>query len=245
MIVIGGRDSSNTQKLYDISRQQCNNTYYIQTLVDLDLTVFESASRVGITAGASTPNDIIKEVQKKVSEILGEEIKDEFGKMLSEELANGSIRRGQVIEGEVISVKPDEIFVNIKGKADGVVKASEYSNTPVDLTTEVKAGDPITVKVISTNDGEGQILLSCKQVRAEKASARLKEAFENQEILTGVVDNVGPKGLNVIVEENRVFIPASLVSDVFERDLSKYAGQEIDFGGGLDIPGYTAYLLQI
>ena len=229
MIVIGGKNSSNTQKLYEISRQQCNNTYYIQTLADLDLTVFESDGRVGITAGASTPNDIIKEVQKKVSEILGEEIKDEFGKMLSEELANGSIRRGQVIEGEVISVKPDEIFVNIKGKADGVVKASEYSNTPVDLTTEVKPGDPITVKVISTNDGEGQILLSCKQVRAEKASAKLKEAFENQEILTGVVDNVGPKGLNVIVEENRVFIPASLVSDVFERDLSKYAGQEIEF----------------
>ena len=222
MIVIGGRNSSNTQKLYEISRQKCNNTYYIQTLVDLDLTVFESASRVGITAGASTPNYIIKEVQNSMSE-------QSFEELLQDESPVVSIRPGQVIEGEVITVKPDELVVNINYKSDGIVTASEYSNTLVDLTTVVKPGDPITVKVIKTNDGDGQVLLSHKRVAAEKAYAELEEAFNNGTILKGTVTQVLSGGLSVQVSECRVFIPASLVSDTFERDLSKYLNQEVEF----------------
>ena len=221
MIVIGGKDSSNTQKLYEISRQQCNNTYYIQTLVDLDLTVFESDSRVGITAGASTPNYVIKEVQDSMSEL-------SFEEMLQDETPV-SIRPGQVVEGEVITVKPDELVVNINYKSDGIVTANEYSNTPVDLTTVVKPGDPITVKVIKTNDGDGQVLLSHKRVAAEKAYAELEEAFKNETILKGKVTQVLSGGLSVTVSECRVFIPASLVSDTFERDFSKYLDQEIEF----------------
>ena len=222
MIVIGGRNSSNTQKLYEISRQKCNNTYYIQTLVDLDLTVFESASRVGITAGASTPNYIIKEVQNSMSE-------QSFEELLQDESPVVSIRPGQVIEGEVITVKPDELVVNINYKSDGIVTANEYSNTLVDLTTVVKPGDPITVKVIKTNDGDGQVLLSHKRVAAEKAYAELEEAFNNGTILKGKVTQVLSGGLSVQVSECRVFIPASLVSDTFERDLSKYLNQEVEF----------------
>ena len=94
MIVIGGKSSSNTQKLYDISKKECNNTYYIQTLVDLDLTVIESAKRVGITAGASTPNHIIKEVQNSMSELSFEELLNQ-----SEENGN-AVRHGSVIEGK-------------------------------------------------------------------------------------------------------------------------------------------------
>ena len=221
MIVIGGKNSSNTQKLYEISRQQCNNTYYIQTLVDLDLTVFESASRVGITAGASTPNYVIKEVQDSMSEL-------SFEEMLQDETPV-SIRPGQVVEGEVITVKPDELVVNINYKSDGIVTAAEYSNTPVDLTTVVKPGDSITVKVLKTNDGDGQVLLSHKRVAAEKAYAELEEAFNNQEVLKGKVTQVLSGGLSVTVNECRVFIPASLVSDTFERDLSKYLDQEVEF----------------
>ena len=221
MIVIGGKDSSNTQKLYEISRQQCNNTYYIQTLVDLDLTVFESASRVGITAGASTPNHVIKEVQDSMSEL-------SFEEMLQDETPV-SIRPGQVVEGEVITVKPDELVVNINYKSDGIVTAAEYSNTPVDLTTVVKPGDSITVKVLKTNDGDGQVLLSHKRVAAEKAYAELEEAFNNETVLKGKVTQVLSGGLSVTVSECRVFIPASLVSDTFERDLSKYLDQEVEF----------------
>jgi 4-hydroxy-3-methylbut-2-enyl diphosphate reductase len=190
----------------------------------LDLTVFESASksdvRVGITAGASTPNYIIKEVQDSMSEQSFEE--------LLEEQKPVSIRPGQVIDGKVVSVKEDELVVDIHYKSDGILKASEYSNEPVDLTTVVKEGDDIKVKVLKTNDGEGTVLLSHKKVALEKAYETIEEAFKNHTVLTGKV--VGAKnGLIVNVSECRVFIPASLVDDTFVRDLDKYIGQDIQF----------------
>ena len=221
MIVIGGSSSSNTQKLYEISRQQCKNTYYIQTLVDLDLTAFESVGRVGITAGASTPNKIIKEVHDSMSEI-------SFEQMLQEEDLV-TIKTGQIVEGKVINVKPDELVVDIHYKSDGIVTASEYSNTPVDLTTVVKVGDPITVKVLKTNDGEGQVVLSVKRVMAEKAYEELEKAFNEGTVVKGTVTQALSGGLSVTVNECRAFIPASLVSDTFEKNLDKYVGQEIEF----------------
>ena len=224
MIVIGGMNSSNTQKLYDISRKECKNTYYIQTLVDLDLTVIKSAKRVGITAGASTPNNIIKEVYDSMSELSFEELLKQ-----SEENEN-KIKPGSVVEGKIIDVKPDEIVVDIQYKADGIITRNEYSNTPnIDLTTVAKVGDPIKVKVIKTNDGEGQVLLSYKRVAAEKSYAMLEEAFENETVLTAKVTQVLEGGLSVSVEECKVFIPASLVSDVYEKNLDKFLNQEIEF----------------
>ena len=224
MIVIGDPSSSNTKKLYEISRQQCENTYYVQTLDDLDLTVIESASRVGITAGASTPKKIIKEVHDSMSET-----NEEFEKLLQQE-DDFSIRTGQIVDGTVIGVKPEEIIVDIHYKSEGIVTRDEYSNTPnLDLTTVVKEGDPITVKVIKTNDGEGQVVLSYKRIAAEKAYAKLEEAFNNEEVLKGTVVQALNGGLSVLVDECKVFIPASLVSDTFERDLKKYEGQEVEF----------------
>ena len=223
MIVIGGRNSSNTQKLYDISKKECANTYYIQTLVDLDLAAFESVGRVGITAGASTPNHIIKEVHGSMAE--------DFGTMFEASLAEESrISVGKVVKGTVIDVKDDEIILNINYKADGVITKSEYSNDAnVSLKDKVQVGETIEAKVIKTNDGDGQVLLSVKRVAAEKANEKLEEAFNNEEILKGVVTQVLDGGLSVTVEEARVFIPASLVSDVFEKDLTKYKGQEVEF----------------
>ena len=223
MIVIGGRNSSNTQKLYEISKKECENTYYIQTLVDLDLTTFESVSRVGITAGASTPNYIIKEVHSSMAEL-------SFEQMLENDESKASIRQGEIIDGTIIGVKPDEIVVDIKYKSDGIITRNEYTNTPnADLTELVKVGDPITVKVIKTNDGEGQVALSYKRVAAEKVNEKLEEAFNNGDILTGKVVQVVNGGLNVLYEETRIFIPASLVSDLYEKNLDKYLDQDIEF----------------
>ncbi len=223
MIVIGGRNSSNTQKLYDISKKECANTYYIQTLVDLDLAAFESVGRVGITAGASTPNHIIKEVHGSMAE--------DFGTMFEASLAEESrISVGKVVKGTVIDVKENEIILNINYKADGVITKSEYSNdVNVSLKDKVQVGETIEAKVVKTNDGDGQVLLSVKRVAAEKANEKLEEAFNNEEILKGVVTQVLDGGLSVTVEEARVFIPASLVSDVYEKDLTKYKGQEVEF----------------
>ena len=107
---------------------------------------------------------------------------------------------------------------------------NEYTNTPnVDLTTVVAVGDSMEAKVLKVNDGEGQVLLTYKRLAAEKGSKRLEEAFENKEVLKAVVSQVMTGGLSVVVEEARVFIPASLVSDTYEKDLSKYLGQEIEF----------------
>lgn len=223
MIVIGGRNSSNTQKLYEISKKECENTYYIQTLVDLDLTTFESVSRVGITAGASTPNKIIKEVHGRMDEM-------NFEELLKNDESRVSIKTGEIVEGRVIDVKPDEILVDISYKSDGIIPRSEYTNTPnADLTELVHVDDPITAKVVKTNDGEGSVLLSYKRVAAEKANEKLEAALESGEILTGKVVQVVSGGLNVMYDETRVFIPASLVSDTYEKNLDKYLDQDIEF----------------
>lgn len=141
-----------------------------------------------------------------------------------------TIHNGEVVEGTIIRVKEDEIVVNIGYKADGIITRSEYTNTPnVDLTTVVKEGDTIQVKVLKVNDGEGQVLLTYKRLAAEKGSKRLEDAFNNKEVLKAPVSAVLNGGLSVIVDEARIFIPASLVSDSFEKNLEKYAGMEIEF----------------
>ena len=151
-----------------------------------------------------------------------------FEQMLEESCK--TIHSGEVVEGTVIDVKPDEIIINIGYKADGILTRSEYTNEPnVDLTTVVKAGDTMEVKVLKVNDGEGQVTLTYKRLAAEKGNKRIEEAFNNQEVLTAKVAQVLDGGLSVVVDEVRIFIPASLVSDTYEKDLSKYAGQEIEF----------------
>ena len=151
-----------------------------------------------------------------------------FEQMLEDSVK--TIRNGEIVQGTVIDVKEDEIILNIGYKSDGIITRNEYTNEPnVDLTTVVSVGDTMEAKVVKVNDGEGQVLLSYKRLAAEKGNKRLEEAFENQEVLTAKVAQVLAGGLSVVVDETRVFIPASLVSDVYEKDLTKYDGQEIEF----------------
>ena len=127
-------------------------------------------------------------------------------------------------------MKPEEIVLNIGYKSDGILTRNEYTNEPgVDLTTVVKVGDTMEVKVLKVNDGEGQVLLTYKRLAADRGNKRIEEAFNNKEVLKATVAQVLEGGLSVVVEEVRIFIPASLVSDTYEKDLSKYAGQEIEF----------------
>ncbi|MBS7303428.1 MAG: 30S ribosomal protein S1 [Lachnospiraceae bacterium] len=151
-----------------------------------------------------------------------------FEQMLEESFK--TIHSGEVVEGTVIDVKPEEIVLNIGYKSDGILTRNEYTNEPnVDLTTVTKVGDKMEVKVLKVNDGEGQVLLTYKRLAAEKGNKRIEDAFNTQEILTAKVTQVLDGGICVVVDEVRIFIPASLVSDVYEKDLSKYAGQEISF----------------
>ena len=151
-----------------------------------------------------------------------------FEQMLEESLK--TIHTGEVVEGTVIDVKPEEAILNIGYKSDGVLTRNEYTNEPnVDLTKVIKVGDTMEVKVLKVNDGEGQVTLTYKRLAADRGNKRIEEAFNNKEVLKAKVSQVLDGGLSVIVDEVRIFIPASLVSDSYEKDLSKYAGQEIEF----------------
>lgn len=151
-----------------------------------------------------------------------------FEQMLEESLK--TIHTGEVVEGVVIDVKPEEIILNIGYKSDGVLTRNEYTNEPnVDLTTVAKPGDTMEVKVLKVNDGEGQVLLTYKRLAADRGNKRIEEAYNNREVLKAKVAQVLDGGLSVVVEEVRIFIPASLFSDTYEKDLNKYAGQEIEF----------------
>ena len=148
--------------------------------------------------------------------------------MLEESLK--TIHAGEVVEGTVIDVKPEEIILNIGYKSDGILTKNEYTNdSSVDLTTVAKIGDTMEVKVLKVNDGEGQVLLTYKRLAADRGNKRIEEAYNNHEVLKATVSQVLDGGLSVIVDEVRIFIPASLVSDTYEKDLTKYAGQEIEF----------------
>ena len=141
-----------------------------------------------------------------------------------------TIHNGEVVEGTVIDVKEDEIILNIGCKADGIITKNEYSNeSGIDLRDKVQVGETMEAKVMKVNDGEGQILLTYKRLAAEKGYKKLEEALESHEVLTAPVVQVLNGGLIANVEGSRVFIPASLVSDTYEKNLEKYAGQEIEF----------------
>ena len=152
-----------------------------------------------------------------------------FEQMLDESFK--TIRTGEIVSGEVIDVKPDYIILNIGYKSDGILTKAEYTNdASVDLTEKVKIGDTIDVKVLKVNDGEGQVSLTHKRIVADKGSQVLENAFNEKSIVKGVVSQIpNNKGVIVVVDEVRVFIPAGLLSDVYEKDLSKFMDKEIEF----------------
>ncbi|MCQ2540466.1 MAG: 30S ribosomal protein S1 [Acetatifactor sp.] len=151
-----------------------------------------------------------------------------FEQMLEDSIK--TIHSGEVVEGTVIDVKADEIVLNIGYKSDGILTKNEYTNdSSVDLTKAVANGDKMEVKILKVNDGEGQVSLTYKRLAADRGNKRIEEAFNNKEVLKATVAQVLDGGLSVVLDEVRIFIPASLVSDSYEKDLTKYAGQEIEF----------------
>ncbi|MDF2886924.1 MAG: binding domain protein [Lacrimispora sp.] len=151
-----------------------------------------------------------------------------FEQMLEESLK--TIRTGEIVTGKVIDVKEDEIVLNIGYKSDGIIPRSEYTDDQnLNLTTVVQVGEEMEAKVTKVNDGEGQVALSYKRLAADRGNKKLEEAFENHEVLTAKVAQVLDGGLSVVVDGARVFIPASLVSDTYEKDLTKYADKAIEF----------------
>ena len=141
-----------------------------------------------------------------------------------------TIRTGEVVTGKVIDVKPECIILNIGYKSDGIINRADYStDNSLDLTTAVQIGDDVEAKVKKINDGDGFVVLSHKDILNEKNNQKIQEAFENKEVLSGTVEKAVNGGLSVVYDGVKLFVPASLVSDTFERDLTKYVGKEIEF----------------
>ena len=154
-----------------------------------------------------------------------------FEQLLNEEEgALDRIHTGAVVKGTVIGVKDNEISMNIGYKADGIITKSEYTNDPsLDLKEAVHVGDQMEVKILRVNDGEGQVVLSYKRLAQDRSYKALEEAFENQTIVKAPVVQVMNGGLTANADGVRVFIPASLVAEGFERNLQKYQDQEVEF----------------
>ena len=226
MLIIGGRQSSNSRKLYKLASDICRRTYFIETAAELDGIDITPSDTIGITAGASTPDCIIKEVvarmndiEKKVSPEENQELE-----VMSEEAIDKTIvqiRPGQIITGKVEMITDDEVCVNIGYKSDGIVKKSELSST------DVKEGDEIEVEVVKVNDGEGNVLLSQKNIINRKAWEEICAKEEAGEFVEGVGKEAVKGGLLADVAGIRTFIPASQLSLRYVEKIDEFVGQEM------------------
>lgn len=221
MLVIGGKDSSNTQKLYDISRKHCRETYYVESVSDLPADLLRPEMKLGITAGASTPCSIIEEVIKTMTE----EIKNEesFAQLLDESFKPLNI--GDVVKGVITSVFQNEIHVDIGGKLTGILPFDNVTDDPtVDIPATYKVGDEIETIVTRISDQDGVATLSKKKIDNANNWKNIVEAKENGTILEGRVVSVLEKGVIMNVEGSRVFIPGSHCGLRRDTDLNALRG---------------------
>ena len=224
MLVIGGRDSSNSRKLYRLAAEICPRTHFIETAADLDGIEFHPSDTIGITAGASTPDCIIKEVVARMNDIekkapIEETTEQAVMSMEDVEKTLVQIRPGQIITGTVVQISDDEVCVNVGYKADGLVKKSDLSST------DVKIGDEIEVEVVKVNDGEGNVLLSQKNIINRKAWEEICAKEEAGEFVEGVGKEAVKGGLLADVMGIRTFIPASQLSLRYVEKIEEFVGQ--------------------
>ncbi len=232
MIVIGDRHSSNTAKLFDICKSRCPETYLIETAKELDKDLVSKSRSIGVTAGASTPARIIKEVLDTMSEeIKSSEAVNEtesFEAMLEESLKN--LNTNERVKGVVVSIAPNEVIVDVGRKQSGFIPADELSNDPTAKPEDVvKVGDEVELLIMKTNDVEGTIMLSKRRVDAQKGWEELQQLAEGQTVLTGKVASVVKGGVIVIYNDNRVFIPASQATASRDESLDDLVGKEVQF----------------
>jgi len=232
MIVIGGRHSSNTNKLHSICSKSCERTYLIETAAELEHISFREDDNVGITAGASTPTSIIKEVLDRMSVKSGEVVENaaeqNFEEMLEESLKN--LNTNDKVHGVVVSIEPNAVYVDLDRKQTGYIPASELSNDPTAKPEDVvKVGDELELLIMRTNDQEGMIMLSKKRVDATKGWDVFEKALEDQEILKGTVTEVVKGGVIAVSNSIRVFIPASQATATRGEPLENLVKKEVEF----------------
>ena len=242
MIVIGGRHSSNTSKLFDVCASLCEKTHLIETAVELEPEWFMGCEKVGVVAGASTPAGIIKEVIRTMSENLQpveeqvevkEPVQKSFEEMTDEEAFEASLNNltgDQKVCGTVLAVSNTEIQVDIGRGLAGYISADEYSLDPnVDLVKEVKVGDTLDLIIMKINDQEGTAMLSKRRYDAIAGWDKIVAAKESGEILNGTVKDIVKGGVVVYANNIRVFIPASQATASRNEAIEDLKGKEVSF----------------
>ena len=230
MIVIGGKNSSNTQKLYEICSEKCPLTYKIETVAELPPLDIKNINTIGITAGASTPDWVIKEVIETMEEMMNKHENEMSFKEAFEESEVNSLRAGEIVKGRIIGYNTSEVFVDLGYKADGTISMEEFLDDPdFDPEKDLKEGDEILVYITKVNDGEGNVSLSKKRVDLMLGMEEIEEAFNEKKPLEAVVKEVVNGGVVANYKGVRVFIPASQMDEHFVKDLNEFLNKKVKF----------------
>jgi len=227
VFVLGSPSSSNTQKLYEVCREKCSDTFKIENAKELNKykKILNKKKQVGITAGASTPDKVIKEANLTMAEITNEM---NFAEALEETLK--PLNTGDIVKGVVIGITPTEVQVDIDGKYDGVIPMDELTNEPIsDASKIVKIGDEVDVFVVHVSDRDGVVTLSKKKIDADKGVKELEADFEAKTVLNGRIVEIVKGGIVTIAKGVRVFIPASEAAERFIDDLGSLLNTEVSF----------------
>ena len=211
MVVVGDARSSNTGRLAMICKENCPKVVLVDHADELDMTFFHGAATVGITAGASTPPWIIKEVNNKMSEELKVEtaMEENFAELLEQSLK--TLNNGDKVTGTVMAITNNEVEVDLGTKHTAYIPVEDFTSSDPTAKIEdlVKVGDEVEAVVVHVNDGEGVVRLSKKRLEAGKAWEEIEAAVESREILEGTVTEENKGGIVVNVKGIRVFVPAS------------------------------------
>ncbi len=229
MVIVGGRNSSNTRKLYEISKKNCKNSYFIENIRDLPLKELQKCNRIGVAAGASTPECVIKEVIANMSEMITNE-KVSMEDFMDEIDASLRLpRTGEIVDGKVHQVTEKEVIVNMGCKKDGILPVEEVTlEEGQKLTDLFKEGDEIQAKVVKTDDGDGGILLSKKKLEINEHWNEINEALENKSIISVKVVKQVNGGVIAAYKEVTGFIPLSQLSDKFVENADEFIGQTLE-----------------
>ncbi|MBR2661523.1 MAG: bifunctional 4-hydroxy-3-methylbut-2-enyl diphosphate reductase/30S ribosomal protein S1 [Clostridia bacterium] len=228
MIVVGGRNSANTQKLYDICRSVCPQTILVESAAEIPPAFAnKDSAKIGITAGASTPTDSLKEVVTRMSELENKdltptaEVETNNDFMAEVESTLVRIRPGQTLTGKVVQITEDEVCVSIGYKADGLIKRADL------VDQDVKLDDEIEVEVVKVNDGEGNVLLSQRNIVNRKAWDAMMEKYEAGEYMDAVGKEAVKGGLIADIAGVRAFVPASQLSQRYVEKIADFVGKEM------------------
>lgn len=230
MVVIGGRQSSNTAKLFSVCKSNCERTYLIESAAELDDIALIDADIIGITAGASTPARIIKEVFNTMTENIEktENTAENFAELLEESLKN--FNTDEKVHGVVVGIAPNEVYVDVGRKQAGFIPLAELSNDPNAKAEDlVKIGDELDLLIMRTNDQEGTIMLSKKRLDAIKGWYEIIKANEEDTPVTGFVTDVVKGGVIAVANGVRVFIPASQATATRGEPLENLLKKEVSF----------------